>query len=161
MPTIEETIERITNALIWDERIARVRQIPAQHGTNEHARIFAEVARRLYVPHLGSDYAYVHIPDFYQISHFDVAYVQAAAATCDFTKVSVPDLTAAIQAKPTVLLPLRVITGLTSKEFAASTRIVAKALGLRPLGAGKVDSMERSGSSTSQAQARVAAETID
>ncbi len=40
---------------------------------------------------------------------------------------------AAIEADPTVLLPLRVITGLLKNEFADSTKIVAEALELRSL----------------------------
>lgn len=161
MPTVEQTIERIVTSSTWDERVARVRQIPARHGTNEHAGIYAEVARRLYVPHLAPDYAYVHVADFYELPHFHDAYAQAVVATAGFTNVTVADLTAAIQAEPRVLLPLRVITGLTRNEFAASTSIVAKPLGLTPIGAGKVDSMERSGTATSNAQAYVVAETVD
>ncbi|MGH3845120.1 MAG: hypothetical protein ACRDS0_27375 [Pseudonocardiaceae bacterium] len=60
-----------------------------------------------------------------------------------------------------MLLPLRVITGLTRNEFAASTRAVGEPLGLKPLGPGKVDSMERGGSATTEEQAQVAAETVD
>ncbi|MGH3301322.1 MAG: hypothetical protein ACRDOK_06440 [Streptosporangiaceae bacterium] len=71
------------------------------------------------------------------------------------------DLTAAIHAEPTVLLPLRVITGLLRGEFAASTQLVGDVLGLPHLSVGKIDSMERSGTATSEAQARVAAETLD
>jgi hypothetical protein len=159
--SIEDTIQRIVTAPTWDERVARMRQIPARHGTNEHSGIYAEVARQLYMPHLAPDYAYVHVSDFYELPHFHDAYARVVAATAGFTNVMVADLTSAIQAEPIVLLPLRVITGLTRGEFAASTTIVGKALGLRPLSPGKVDSMERSGTPTPQAQARVAAETLD
>jgi hypothetical protein len=161
MPSIEETIERVVKAPTWDERVNRVRQIPARHGTDEHAAIYAEVARRLYVAHLAPDFAYVPVDDFYELPHFASAYAKAVAATEDFTRVTVADLTAAIHAEPTVLLPLRVITGLLKKEFAGSTRIVGQALGLRPLSDSKVDSMERSGTAASPEQARLAAETID
>lgn len=41
MTTIEETIQRIVSAPTWDQRITRVRQIPARHGTDEHQRIYA------------------------------------------------------------------------------------------------------------------------
>jgi hypothetical protein len=161
MPSIEQTIERVVNATTWDERVNRVRQIPARHGTDEHAGIYAEIARRLYVAHLAPDFAYVPVDDFYELPHFASAYAKAVVATENFTRVTVADLTAAIQAEPTVLLPLRVITGLLKKEFAGSTRIVGQALGLRPLSDSKVDSMERSGTTASPEQARLAAETID
>jgi hypothetical protein len=161
MAMTEDTIQRIIDAPTWDQRVARVRQIPARHGTGEHARIYAEVARRLYVAHLTPDYAYVPVEDFFEPPHFARAYARAVEATAGFTRVSVADLSAAIQADPTVLLPLRVITGLLKNEFAGSTKIVAEALGLRPLSAAKVDSMEHSATATSAKQARVAAETLD
>jgi hypothetical protein len=161
MATVDDTIELIVNATSWDERIARLRQIPQRHGTNEHAAIYAQVASRLYVPHLAPDYAYVHSAEFYELPHFHQAYDKADASTLGFTEVSVERLTAAIQAEPTILLPLRVVTGLTKTGFAASTKLVADTLGIRPLSPGKVDSMERSGTSASAEQAQIAAETID
>jgi len=161
MASVAETIAHITDAPSWDERVARIRQIPQRHGILEHTPIFAQVARVLYVPHLAPDYAYVPVNDFYELPHFLKAYGKAAAATSEFTDVSVDRLAASIRAEPTVLLPLRVITGLTKGEFADSTRLVAEALGLKALSAGKVDSMERVGSTTSADQARVAAQTVD
>ncbi len=68
---------------------------------------------------------------------------------------------AAIQSDPIVLLALRVITGLSRNEFADSTKIVGEGLELSPLGDSKVKSMETRGTATTQAQARVAAETLD
>lgn len=161
MPPIEETINHIVNAPNWDQRVARIRQIPARHGTNEHPAIYADIARRLYVAHLAPDYAYVPVENFYELPHFASAYAKAAQATTGFTKVTAADLAAAIQAEPTVLLPLRVITGLLRNEFAGATRIVAEALGLRALSPSKVDSMERSGTPASAEQARVLSETIE
>ena len=161
MPTKQETVELIVSAMTWDERVSRFRQIPQRHGTDEHASIFAQVARQLYVPHLAPDYAYVNTADFYELPHFQDAYAKAAAATAGFADVSVARLSASIQAEPVVLLPLRVITGLTRTEFAWSTKLIADPLGLKALSPGKVDSMERSGTATSPEQARVAAETVD
>lgn len=161
MATIEDTIQRIVSAQTWDQRVARMRQIPARHGTDEHARIYAEVARRLYVAHLTPDYAYVPVEEFFEPPHFARAYAKTVEATAGFTKVSVTDLSAAIQADSTMLLPLRVITGLLKNEFAGSTKIIAGILGLDPLSASKVDSMEHLGTATSAEQALVAAETLD
>jgi len=36
MATIEDTVDLVIRAKNWDERIARLRQIPQRHGTNEH-----------------------------------------------------------------------------------------------------------------------------
>lgn len=160
MSAMEDTVERIVSAQTWDQRVARLRQIPARHGTDEHPEIYAQVARQLYVRHLAPDYAYVPVQDFYELPHFEDAYAKAEQATGGFTRVMVTDLAIAIQAEPIVLLPLRVITGLLRNEFAGATAIVAGTLGLAPL-SGKVDSMERTGGTTSYDQARVAAETLD
>ncbi len=85
MPTIEQTINHILNAPNWDQRVARIRQIPGRHGTDEHPVIYGELARRLYVTHLAPDYAYVPIEDFYEQPHFARAYARAVGATADFT----------------------------------------------------------------------------
>ncbi|MGH3795749.1 MAG: hypothetical protein ACRDSP_12765 [Pseudonocardiaceae bacterium] len=161
MPTAEETINLIADAPTWNERIARIRQIPQRHGTNEHGKIHAALARRLYVPNLAPDYAYVHSTDFYELPHIQDAYNKLSAATDGFTNTTTPHLAAAIQAEPSILLPLRVITGLTRSEFAASTALVAAELDLKAVSAGKVGSMERSGTSTTSNQARVIACTLD
>jgi hypothetical protein len=161
MATIGQTVDYIITAPTWDERVARIRRIPQRHGTNEHAAIQADVARLLYVPHLAPDYAYVPALDFYELPHFQAAYAKLAAVTAGFTDVTVDRLAAGIEAEPTILLPLRTMTGLLKKEFAWTSKLVAEPLGLKPLSENKVDSMERSGSPTSAVQARVAAETVD
>lgn len=161
MATIEQTVGHIATASTWDERVARVRQIPQRHGTDEHPAIDAEVARLLYMPHLAPDFAYAPILDFYELPHFQAAYDKLAAATDEFRNVTVDRLAEAIQAEPTVLLPLRTMTGLLRKEFAWTTKLVAEPLSMKPLSENKVDSMERSGSATSSAQARIAAHTVD
>ena len=91
----------------------------------------------LYVPHLAADVAYAPVLDFYELPHFQAAYDKLAAATAGFTDMTVECLTAAIQAEPTVLLPLRTITGLLKKEFAWATRLVAEPLDVRPLSENK------------------------
>ncbi len=160
MPSVIETITHVESAGSWDERVARLRQIPQHHGTGVLPAIYAELARQLYVPHLGPDFAYVHWTDFYELSTFQAAYDIAVEKTQGFTRVSVEDLTQSLAEEPTTLLPLRVLTGLTKTEFAASTNLVADPLKMRPLSASKVDSMERKGSKTTTDQARVAAETL-
>ena len=89
MPSTEDTVKRIVNAQTWDQRVARVRQIPARHGTDEHAEIYADVARQLYVTHLAPDFAYIPVEDFYELPHFQSAYDKVANLTVGFTKVMV------------------------------------------------------------------------
>lgn len=161
MPTPEETVAYIAAAGSWDERVHRIRLVPARHGTNEHAAIHAQLAKQLYVPHLAPDFAYIHEAPFYDLTHFQTIYDRAFVATSGFTRVSVDELAAAIEADPAIVLPLRVITGLLRNEFADSTRLVAdSAEGLAPVSSAKVDSIERSGTPVRDGQARVLAETI-
>ena len=50
MPTIDETIKSITNSSGWDQRIARIRNIALNHGTNVHSDINATLAPEIYDP---------------------------------------------------------------------------------------------------------------
>lgn len=161
MTSVAETVDYITAASSWDQRVARIRQIPQRHGYDDWPAIHAEVARLLYVPHLGADFAYVHPMDFYESDYFERAYEAAAGLTAAFELVSVDNLADAIRREPRCLLVFRTITGLTRSEFAASTSLVGEATGRRPIAVSKVDSMERSGNSVSEAEALVAADTID
>lgn len=160
MPTASETIERVVEAAGWNQRVAQIRLIPQHHGTGEHAQIFAEIARVLYLPHLAPDFAYIHEAPFYEQGYFLGAYDAAHRATRGFADVSEDDLTKALQSDPRTLLVFRTILGLTRDEFAQSTTLAAKPVGLRPLTPAKVDSMERHGSATDADQARVAAKTL-
>lgn len=161
MPTIAETVAAVVAAPSWDVRINALRQVPANHGTNDWQAIYAEIARQLYVPHLSPDFAYIHSTPAYSLPTFQVAYERLVSLTENFRVVDVDTLARAIESNPIVLLPLRVITGLTSGEFAASTGLVAEELGADALSPGKVTTMERSGSRTSALEARVAAVTVD
>jgi hypothetical protein len=161
VPSANETVAHIEAATSWDERIARIRHIPQDHGTGALPAIFADVARQLYVPHLGPDFAYVPVDEFYDLPRFEAAYAATDLATEHFTRVNVDHLAAVLMDEPTAMLPLRTLLGLTRQEFAASTKLVAKMLDVKPLSPSKVDAMERDGSKPSADQARLAAETID
>jgi len=161
VPTANETVAHIEAAASWDERVARIRNVPQLHGTGVHPAIYAEVARHLYVPHLGPDFAYVPTDEFYDLPTFQSAYVAADEATKHFTAVSVDQLVQVLADDPRTLLPLRVLLGLTKGEFAASTKLVAEPLNLKPLSPSKVDSMERTGRKPTPNEAHLAAETID
>jgi hypothetical protein len=39
MAAIQDTVDLIVNAKIWNERVARLRRVPQRHGTDEHATI--------------------------------------------------------------------------------------------------------------------------
>jgi hypothetical protein len=160
VPTVAETIAEILAAPSWDQRVARFRLIPQRHGTVDHLAIYAAVAREAYVPHLAPDYAYVHVPDFYDRAYFEDVYREAGGGTDGFHRTSADDLTAVLENEPRTLLVFRTILGLTKDEFAHSTRLVGEALGLPAITGGKVDSMERRGTAVSEDQARVVAETI-
>lgn len=160
MPAVAETIGKVVDAESWDQRIAQIRLIPQRHGTGEHQRIFAAIARSVYVPHLAPDFAYVHEAPFYERAYFEEVYTAAVAATDGFAAVGVDNLAAVIAADPRTLLVFRTIMGLTKEEFAHSTVLAGQLLDLAPLSVGKVDSMERRGAAPTEGQARVAAETL-
>jgi hypothetical protein len=160
VPSPDETIASIEEASTWDDRIARIRLIPSRHGTDEHQAIFSALARDLYVPHLGPDFAYVNVSDFYELSTFQEAYRDLDHMTESFRNVSIPHIAEVLRENPRTLLPLRVLTGLIRNEFAEASKIVATSLGLDSLSAAKVDSMERGGGLVSENQAVVAATTI-
>ncbi len=161
MATIAETVAAVVAAPSWDVRINALRQVPANHGTNDWREVYAEIARQLYVPHLSPDFAYIHSAPAYSLATFQVAYKRLVALTENFRAVDVDTLAQAIESEPIILLPLRVITGSTSGEFAASTALVAEELSADALSPGKVTAMERTGSRTSAVEARVAAVTVE
>src|SRR5665648_139218 len=157
---IQDTITRIAETNSWDQRIAQIRLIPQNHGTNEHPSIYAEVARLLYVPHLAADFAYIHEDNFYGREYFERVYAAADEATAGFTKVTEAELTSVLVGNPKTLLVFRTIMGLTKGEFAHATIMAGEPVGLSPLSANKVDAMERNGTATTNEQAKVAAKTL-
>lgn len=160
MSNIQDTVSKITEANSWDKRVAQIRLIPLNHGTNEHPVIYAEIARLLYVPHLAADFAYIHEDHFYGREYFEQVYAAAYSATAGFTKVTEDRLTSVLMDNPRTLLVFRTIMGLTKGEFAHATIMAGKPIGLTPLTPNKVDAMERKGTATTDDQARVAAKTL-
>jgi len=160
VPTIHETIDAIIQAPSWDQRVAQIRLVSQRHGTGDHSRIFAEVAREAYVPHLAPDFAYIHEAPFYEAPYFRAAYVAATTATNDFTVVDEPTLSTAITDDPRTLLVFRTILGLAKTEFAQATVLVAEATESAGISAGKIDSMERNGTAVTPAQATTIAKTL-
>jgi len=157
---IRDTITRIAEANSWDHRIAQIRLIPLNHGTNEHSSIYAEIARLLYVPHLAADFAYIHEDRFYGREYFEQVYAAAHMATAGFTKVTEAELTSVLMKNPRTLLVFRTIMGLTKGEFAHATIMAGEPIGIDPLSPNKVDAMERNGTATTDEQAKVVARTL-
>lgn len=160
MPKIDDTIKAIVDAPNWDQRIAKIRNIPLNHGTNEHGDIYASLARELYVPQLAPDYAYIHKADFYELDYFFHAYNLAKTVTINFTKHSVEDIVKTITEYPITMLVFRTITGLTKQEFAYSTELLSENLGISAVSSAKIDSMEQRNSHVSSKQAFLIANTI-
>lgn len=159
--TIQQTVQAIVNAGSWDQRVAQMRLVAQKHGTAEHPKIYAEVAREAYVPHLAPDFAYVHSMDFYELDTFRIGYRVAQAATAGFTDVTQETITRALLSEPRSLLTFRTILGLLKNELATATKlVVASSTGLRAVSAGVVDGMERNGTTPSSATTKVLALTI-
>jgi hypothetical protein len=114
---IEQTVQQVVEASSWDQRIAQVRLIPQKHGTGERQRIYAEIARRAYVPHLAPDFAYIHEAPFYDRPYFADMYAVVDEATDGLTVVNEEHLTRVLQVHQRTLLVLRTILGLTKDEF--------------------------------------------
>lgn len=158
--TPQETVARIVGAPSWDARVAEIRLVSAEHGTNAWSDIYAAVAKQAYVQHLAPDFAYVYGSDFYELRTFQQAYDDAAGGTSSFTNVTEAALVATLEATPRALLAFRTMLGLGSKEFAHSTQLVAEPLGLSPISDGKVTGAERNNTPLTTAQAMILARTI-
>jgi hypothetical protein len=160
LPSIQDTIQRIAEASSWDQRVAQIRLIPQHHGTGDHQQIFAAIAKRIYVPNLAPDFAYIHEAPFYGSAYFEEVYAATDVATAGFTRVSELELAAVIRENPRTLLIFRTIMGLTKEEFAHATKLAGESHELVALTPGKIDSMERKGTTTTAEQARIAAVTL-
>ena len=162
--SIEDTVRSILTAQTWAQRIQQIRLVPQRHGTGDHIGIYAEVARKLYLPQLAPDFAYIHSAPFYDPEHFFAAYDVASGLTQGFSLVSPEMLARAIDECPTTLLVFRTLLSLTKEEFAHSTTLLATRMGIPPLSASVIDKMERSAVDAPRkrpkgAKARMKAET--
>lgn len=169
--TVETTTQAIVDAPTLTQRIQQIRLVPQRHGIEDQGRIYAAVARDLYVPHLAPDFAYIHESPFYETEHFFAAYDEAARLTEGFTRVAEAELETVLVACPRTLLVFRTLLGLTKDEFAHATVLAGGPFQMTPLSGAQVDALERSAindrrplTATAQeraaAQAQVAAKTI-
>ncbi|HWF85320.1 MAG TPA: hypothetical protein VG222_10745 [Vicinamibacterales bacterium] len=140
--TLDEAVEAVASAPTWDARIALIRLVPEEFGTASHHEIYAAIARRVYVPSLAPDFAYVHWRHDYELQPSDEAYGRAHELTSGFSKVEIDDLKRAISTDPTTLRIFRLILGFTAQEFAAATVLVADSIGAKPLTTARIRAFE-------------------
>ena len=140
---VQATIDEIVEAPNWSQRIARIRLIPQRHGTADHIAIYAQIARRLYLPALSPDFAYVPDDPFYDAAYFAAAYQAAFDLTDGFASVSEHDLAHALNACSTTLLVFRTLVGLGRDELAHATALFALPRQLDAVSASTINTMER------------------
>jgi hypothetical protein len=158
---IRQTVQAITAAGTWNERVALVRQVPEEYGKGQHARVYAEVAASAYVPHLAPDFAYVHWRDDYELQTLEKAYEHAHRLTNGFARVDAKHLIATIGEQPTTVRIFRLLLGLTTQEFAASTKLVTEEVkNGKPLSNSAVKGLE-GGRTPKEQEADIAAAVID
>lgn len=160
MPDLERVVDQIAAAKSWDGRVSLIRQIPEKFGTAQHAEVYSNIAKRVYVPHLAPDFAYVAWREDYELEPFLAAYESAKKLTAGFTRVSVENLSSVIQADSKTLRIFRVLLGLTPQEFAASTVILGQELERSPITPSRIKYMEAAAIKVSEDSASLCAELI-
>ena len=136
--TVQEAVDAVAVAPTWDARIAAIRLIPERFGTAAHQDVYAAIAKRIYVPSLAPDFAYVHWREDYELGPLQSTYDRTFELTCGFSLVDPADLERTIHQEPTTLRIFRLILGFTAQEFAAATRLVAEFVGSTPLSTGRL-----------------------
>jgi hypothetical protein len=124
--TPDEAVAQVAQAESWDARVAAIRLIPERFGIASHQEIFSAIARRVYVPSLAPDFAYVHWREDYELRPFLEAYQDAYTTTDGFSQVTEHDLTRVLTDVPRSLRVFRLMVGFTAQEFAAATRSLAE-----------------------------------
>ncbi|HKH49540.1 MAG TPA: hypothetical protein VKM72_33170 [Thermoanaerobaculia bacterium] len=160
MTEIDSLVGQIDSATDWNARAALIRKVPELFGLASHSLVYARIAKKIYVPNLAPDFAYVHWRDEYELAPFEEAYEWAFELTAGFTVTDVDTLTAAIRAQPRTLKVFRLLLGLTAQELAAATEIIAARYDLKVVGSSRIKGME-AGAGSSESVARCCALTID
>jgi hypothetical protein len=157
---IEAVVEEIASTDSWNKRVALIRAIPEQFGKAQHQAVYAAVAKAVYVGELAPDFAYIHWRDEYELGPIEEAYNSAFALTHGFTQVDVDSLAKVVETAPVTVRIFRLLLGLTTQEFAASTVITAEQLQSTAVANGSIKGMEN-GSAAKPAAAKVVAAVID
>jgi hypothetical protein len=124
--TVEEVVSRVARAESWSERVAAIRSVPEHFGLAQQPTIYSLIARRVFVPNLAPDFAYVHWREDYELESTLEAYDEAARRTQLFTKVDVSGLASTILEAPETLRVFRLLLGFTAQEFAAATLLAGE-----------------------------------
>lgn len=159
MDEIARHVEQVKAATSWNDRIQLIRKIPELFGLAQHATVYPEIARHVYVPYLGPDFAYVHWRPEYELETIEHAYGETARLTNGFERVLSTDIATVIHASPTTLRIFRLLVGLTTQEFAASIGIVAAEQGSKSIGNDRVKRIE-GGAACNEETAALCAETV-
>jgi hypothetical protein len=93
---IEKAVAEIAAAHNWNKRISLIRAIPEGFGKAHHQRLYAAVAKAVYVSELAPDFAYIDWRDEYELEPIEKAYARAHALTQAFSRVSPDSLVEAI-----------------------------------------------------------------
>lgn len=159
MPDVEGVVAAV-EAADWNERVTLIRRIPEEFGTARLQEVYAETARRVYVPHLAPDFAFIPWRPDYELEPFTAAYDRAYELTDGFEAVSVADLTEVLLQAPASLRIFRVLLGFTGQELAAASSLVAAELEASEVGRGRIKSMEE-GRKPPQSVAELLAHVVD
>lgn len=154
---ITAAVDGIADAGSWNKRVALIREVPETFGKAHHQSVYAAIARAVYVSELAPDFAYIDWRDEYELQPIEKAYHRAHELTDGFANVSAAALAHAIQEAPITVRIFRLLLGLTTQEFAASTAIAAKQLGTEPVTNSAIKTMESGGTVSAGAAAVVAA----
>lgn len=87
--TVDEAVEAVAAAPTWDARISVIRLVPEQFGMASHQAVCAAVAKRIYVPSLAPDFAYVHWREEYEFTPLEQSYGHALSLTDGFQSCQV------------------------------------------------------------------------
>ena len=158
--TVDEAVDAVASAPTWDNRIATIRLVPERFGPATHQAVYAAIAKRIYVPSLAPDFAYVHWRDEYEFEPLNDAFVLAFTATDGFSKITAADIKRTIIAEPITLRIFRLILGFTAQEFAAASGLVADGETFRRVSVGRVRSIE-AGSTANEVTAATCSRVID
>ncbi len=158
--TPDELVRAVAQAPSWNARVTLIRRIPEAFGTSQHQTVYARVAEEVYVQDLKPDFGYVHWRPEYELQAVLDAYADAEAATSAFRDVGADDIARAILARPRSLRAFRLMLGLTSQEFAASTTLLPPGYPATRTSKGRIDAIE-SGRHATATEASTLAAVID
>ncbi|HTV38826.1 MAG TPA: hypothetical protein VMF12_20535, partial [Xanthobacteraceae bacterium] len=78
---LETVVEEITGEESWNKRVALIRTIPEDFGKARHQEVYAAIAKAVYVPQFGPNFAYIHWRDGYELEPIVEAYKLAFKLT--------------------------------------------------------------------------------